>query len=197
METALARAALYNFLATVFGDSPTPDMMRATAEMLPEAESASLEELQCAYTRLLIGPGVGYAPPYASIYLDQSARIKPLLWGQESVAVESLYREAGLEIAPGQPRVPDHLALEFQFMQHLCACEAHAELQGDAAEAAGWRDRQMNFLRDHLITWLPRFAARVTGDLNAHSFYCALTNFALTFVESEMNLSEELLTSRS
>jgi TorA maturation chaperone TorD len=184
METALARASLYNFLAAGFGDLPMPEWVAAVKGMLPEAETAPLDELRRAYTRLLIGPGTGYAPPYASVYLNPPANGKPQLWGPEAVTVESIYREAGLAIAPGQPRVPDHLALEMQFMQHLCAREVDAELRGESEEAAVWRDRQHSFLRDHLWPWLPRFAARAS-EVEAHPTYRALAEFAVAFIRSE------------
>jgi len=185
IETALARASLYNFLAAAFGDPPIPQLLAAWGETLSGVRRAPLDEMSVAYTRLLIGPGPGYAPPYASVYLHPPASGKPLLWGPEAAAVEAVYREAGLEIAPGQPRVPDHLALELQFMQHLCAREADATARGAAAEAAEWRERQRNFLCHHLWPWLPRFVGRVS-DVDAHPVYRALAVFTLAFVQSEM-----------
>lgn len=185
METTLARASLYNFLAAAFGDPPTAEFMTAVAEMMPEVEPAPLDELHRAYTRLFVGPGAGYVPPYASVYLNRPLNGKPQLWGPEATVVEARYREAGREVAPGQPRVPDHLALELQFMQHLCAREAEATVRGDAVEAARWRECQHTFLRDHLWPWLPRFVARLSG-AEAHPVYRALADFMLAFVQSEI-----------
>ena len=186
METTLAHAALYNFLAAAFGDPPTAEFMTALANMLPIAAPASLDELRRVYTRLLVGPGAGYVPPYASVYLHPFANGKPLLWGPEAVAVEAIYRQAGLDIAPGQPRVPDHLAVELQFMQHLCAREADALVRGAAVEANEWRAHRHAFLRDHLWPWLPQFAAHLT-ETEAHSVYRALANLAVSLVQSELD----------
>src|SRR3990170_4516351 len=108
MAAALAYASLYNFLASAFGDPPTPELIAAAANLLPGTPTPPLDELRRAHTRLLVGSGTGYAPPYASIYLHPPGNGKPQLWGPEAIAVEALYREVGLEIAPGQPRVPDH-----------------------------------------------------------------------------------------
>ncbi len=189
IETALARASLYNFLAAAFGDLPTPALITALTAILPETVSASLDELQRAYTRLLIGPGTGYVPPYASVYLDPPLNGKPQLWGRETTRVEALYGEAGLEVVQGQSRVPDHLALELQFMQHLCAREANAERRGEAEEAARWREIQCAFLRDHLSPWLPRFVERLS-QVKAHPIYRALADFAIAFVQSEIASSQ-------
>ncbi len=191
METALARASLYNFLAAAFGDPPTPELMATATRMLPNSAALAFDEARRAYTRLLVGPGAGYVPPYASVYLDPPLNGKPQLWGREATVVDSIYREAGLEVTPGQPRVPDHLALELQFMQHLCARQAEAQASGKLEEAATWRERQHAFLRDHLGSWLPRFAGRVT-ETGTHPFYHALADFAVAFVESEINLPEGL-----
>ncbi len=185
METALARASLYNFLAAAFGDPPTSELIAAWEKTLPGMRLAPLDELRLAYTRLLVGPGPEYAPPYASVHLHPPASGKPLLWGPEATVVEAIYREAGVEIAPGQPRVPDHLALELQFMQHLCAREADATAHSATEEAAEWRERQRAFLCNHLWPWLPRFVVRVS-DVDAHPVYRALAVFTLAFVQSEM-----------
>ncbi|HBY92788.1 MAG: molecular chaperone TorD family protein [Ardenticatenaceae bacterium] len=189
MEITLARASLYNFLAATFGDPPTAELITTVAEMMPDVELSPLGELHRAYTRLFVGPGAGYVPPYASVSLDQPVNGKQQLWGPEATAVEARYREAGLEVAPGQPRVPDHLALELQFMQHLCTREADADMRGDAVEAAQWRERQQTFLRDHLWPWLPRFVARLS-QVEAHPMYRALADFALAFIESEITHPE-------
>jgi len=107
------------------------------------------------------------------------------LWGAEAARVNECYRAAGLEIAPAQPRLPDHLALELQFMQHLCARQADALARGEAEEAMQWQAQQESFLRAHLLTWLPRFAAQVERAA-ALSFYPAILRFALEFLQFEM-----------
>ena len=189
IETILARASLYNFLAAIFGDPPTLEMLASVREMLPEVEPAPLVELHKAYTRLLVGPGAGYAPPYASVYLDLPSKGKPLLWGREAALVESQYQAAGLDIAPGQNRIPDHLAFELQFMQHLCSRQAEALGRGQPDEADEWDNRQRTFLNDHVWPWLPRFAERVT-EAEAHPFYRALVELTVSFIDSEIMLPE-------
>ncbi len=184
METTLARAALYNFLAAVFGELPTPTLLDSARQIVPGLADESLSDLQREYTRLFIGPGEGYVPPCASVHLERQAE-KPLLWGAEAVRVHERYRAAGLEIAPAQPRLPDYLALELQFMQHLCACQAEAWARGEAEEAAQWQAQQESFLREHLMPWLPRFAARVECAA-ARTFYPVLLRFALEFLQSEI-----------
>jgi TorA maturation chaperone TorD len=186
IETALAYASLYNFLAAAFGNPPTAEWLAVFAQVMPEVAPVSLAEWQRAYTQVLVGPGADYVPPYASLYLQPASNGKALLWGPEASLVEAIYGEAGLDIAPGQPRVPDHLALELQFMQHLCAREVDAEARGGTAEALDWRTRRHAFLREHVLTWLPLFAERMSN-AGAQPLYRELTQFTIDCVHSELD----------
>lgn len=216
---ALGRAELYNFLAAVFSEPPaerwvaelataderglgeglaaalalvaTPDEMEALVAWATSGDPARLrDELAQAYTRLLLGPGPGYVPPYGSVYRDGpdgppgTWQGRPTLWGPSTTAVAQAYHEAGLAVAPGGPQVPDHLGLELQFMQHLCACEAAAVGRGESAEADAWRVRQGTFLREHLLPWVPGFCARVDAD-GAHLFYRLIVRLTAAFLEGE------------
>jgi TorA maturation chaperone TorD len=186
MENILARAALYNFFARVFGEPPTPDLLTALQEMFPNLTPVGLETLQQEYTSLLVGPSDHYAPPYASIYLHPSQNDKAYLWGPEASAVEDLYRAAGLEITPGQSRVPDHLALELQFLHHLCACEANSDIHGQPEETIQWRRQQQTFLQERLLPWLPRFVEKLK-QAQPHPFYGAVGEIVLGFLQTELD----------
>ncbi|MDP1624744.1 MAG: molecular chaperone TorD family protein [bacterium] len=190
MEYTLARAALYNFFAAAVGDAPTPALAATAREMSPDLPSIGLDELQLEYTRLLIGPGKHYTPPYASIHLHSPQEGKALLWGTEATVVEDIYRAAGLKIETGQPRVPDHLALELQFMHHLCACEANSATQGQVEEAALWRSQQQTFLRERLLTWLPGFVKKIK-QAQTLPFYGKVGEITLEFLQTELNANTE------
>lgn len=177
MLLALARAHLYGFLAAVFGGPPGAELLAAlrsaaladalrelglTPAALPVGQTAAeltQEELAIVFTRLMVGPGPGYVPPYGSIYLDPPAGSnRPLLWGPSTIAIGELYRAADLELAPGQ--VPDHLGVELAFMQHLCAREAHAATTGNNAVVEQARSLQAAMLCDHLGRWAPHSTGR-------------------------------------
>jgi TorA maturation chaperone TorD len=210
---ALARANLYGFLSTVFSAPPTAEWLaaardRALLEILGElgwtfavdravhCEETVLaqEELAVAFTRLMIGPGKGYVPPYGSIYLDRAGGASPLssgggdgsrrgdrpqLWGPSTIAVEQLYRAAGLELVQGQ--IADHVGVELAFMRYLCACEAHAAAEHDAMAAERWHRWQIVVLHDHLGRWVPAWAATVERAAT-HPFYVAMVRLAVEFL---------------
>ncbi len=126
------------------------------------------EDLNVEYTRLFEGPGNIPAPPYASFYLNGG-----LLMGPETVAVRSTYLE--WNVAPVQlGRIPDdHIALELAFMSHLCKEARAALISGDDTRSQSLLDAQRRFLRDHLLTWLPRLSAAVAS-AEPHRFLAEL-----------------------
>ncbi len=126
------------------------------------------EDLNVEHTRLFEGPGYVPAPPYASFYLNGG-----LLMGPEAVAVRSTYLECN--VAPVEiGRVPDdHIALELAFMSHLCEEARAALISGDDTRSQSLLDAQRRFLRDHLLTWLPRFCAAVAS-AEPHRFFAEL-----------------------
>jgi TorA maturation chaperone TorD len=102
-------------------------------------------------TLFLAGVRGRACPPYASAHLVRT--------GYEGAAVvaavEAAYREAGY--AAVGPDLPDHVAAELDFLGELARREADA-----APEAArALREREISFLRAHLLPWLPRFVARL------------------------------------
>lgn len=189
--TAVARAALYGLLSAVFSAPPSAELLARLAAALPpdllaEAGLGSAnaagnrpadDELAVAFTRLMVGPGKGYVPPYGSVYLDPPATgHRPQLWGPSTMAALEMYRAAGLEPVGGQ--MPDHLAVELKFMQTLCEQEA------SAAAVARWRRLQADFLRDHLGRWAPAWAA-AAGSAAEHPFYRAMARLLVQFLEDE------------
>jgi len=216
---ALARANIYNFLSTVYTEPPsgrlldglrtgvvgqalaavTPDVrVEALAAWVESRERGELQqELAREYTRLFVGPGRGYIPPYESVQVDtpysgQHGNSRPedhrsgrLLCGPSMVAVQHAYAAAGLAIDPDQGEVPDHIGLELQFMHHLCNREAEAWNQGDAGAALEWRTRQRSFLIEHLRTWVPKFCAQVQAITN-QPYYQAMAAVTIAFIESDL-----------
>jgi TorA maturation chaperone TorD len=100
--------------------------------------------------------------------------------------VERWYHRAGLLIAPGHPRVPDHAALELQFMQHLCDRETGALARGAHQTARAWRAIQHAFLRHHLWVWFPQFCQRLQQP-TVHRFYRCLAQLALALLEADLS----------
>lgn len=108
--------------------------------------------LNAEYTRLFEGPGRWQVPPYGSAWASDGR-----LMGPETLAVRSAYLD--WQVVPTEMgRLPDdHISLELAFLAFL------GEQAGtdDAAERARALRAQAAFLREHLLSWLPRFAEEV------------------------------------
>ena len=85
--------------------------------------------------------------PYESIFRDPSG----LLGGSFTDHVKVTYESAGILFGGDT----DHIGHELAFLAALCKAEASA-LETEAQEAAAQYKRlQGDFLREHLLTWLP------------------------------------------
>jgi putative dimethyl sulfoxide reductase chaperone len=175
-DIALARHHTYTLLGRLYADGLTAELLPYAKELLGET----------AVTQYAI-PNTQYDPneaaathhtlfrfnifPYQSIFCDASG----LLGGAESERVRAAYLESGFETAE-----PDHIASELHFLAFLCAAEAEARQDGLMAIAAQCQTRQANFLRDHLLTWLPPFV--IALEQAGQPFYAALATLTLDFV---------------
>ncbi|MDD2582912.1 MAG: molecular chaperone TorD family protein [Desulfuromonadaceae bacterium] len=130
------------------------------------ANQEGLEILQIEYTRLFINatPSV-IAPPYSSVYLDQEGN----LYGPSAVWVRRFYQQNGFELA-GDADIPDHLALELEFIALLID-----EHQEEVAE---------QFLNEHFRRWFPLFRARVLSG-STNKFYSTLLTLVDFFTREE------------
>lgn len=108
-----------------------------------QSEDELLSELQSEYTYLFINaPGQLPAPPYASVYLS-----KDQLCGLRIHEVLEFYRAAGVGVPASFSDLPDHLAVELEFMVYL--------LQNNLLEL------REQFLKEHFLLWVPAFSAKV------------------------------------
>jgi TorA maturation chaperone TorD/Fe-S-cluster-containing hydrogenase component 2 len=123
------------------------------------------EGLEVEYARLFVGPGRPVAHPYESVYREGR------VMGDCTLAVRQSYVTEGL--APQGHSLPDHVAVELEFMAHLARQEAEAWERGDEEEVRACLRRQEAFLGEHLGRWLPRFCQQVLAS-EAHSFYANL-----------------------
>lgn len=116
-------------------------------------------QLSISFAKLFLGPFEILAPPYASFYLEPDQR----LMGQVSNWVAEQYADAGLKPGAGPREVPDHAALEWEFVYFL----THRLLEtGDAQ----WRRRRQEFLTQHLSQWMPAFCEAISA-ASTHVFY--------------------------
>jgi TorA maturation chaperone TorD len=146
-----------------------------------------VEGLNVEYTRLFIGPGRAPAPPYASFYLEGGQ-----LMGEEVIKVRRMY--LGWKMVPLQlGRVPDdHIALEFAFLGHLSTEGYLALVQNDETRFVESLRSSEQFLREHVLTWVPAFCKRIAAATH-HQFFRWLADATQHIVESDAVVVRDLL----
>lgn len=122
------------------------DVVAGFADFINEHTKLDDEEffelVSVEYTRLFVNavPNVP-CPPYESVYREG------MLMGLCTQAVLNGYQEVGLKILDDFHELPDHLAVELEFLYYVSA-------KGDQAA-------HDSFLREHLSTWMPAFGQAV------------------------------------
>lgn len=158
------RAGTYFLFARLFREAPTPELLQEIVQhrVLSNADSQwphQAEAIAVEYARLFAVPGEQAVQPYESVYcdtltIDETTACSPyffpepqrdggltgFLHGSSTIAVREAYRQAGFELDPTAHELPDHLAVELEFMGRLLE-------RGATEEAAA-------FFRDHLGRWV-------------------------------------------
>lgn len=118
----------------------------------PYAETGDFSPLETEYVRLFIaGPGGVPAPLYESCHLGGAGRTM----GQSALAMRDRLAEAGLEISLPSNEPPDHLALELEYLFHLCA-------EGWTKDPA-LANRAARFAGEVMKPWVGRFREALAG----------------------------------
>jgi len=147
-----------------------------------EDRGALVDALNVEATRLFEGPGQPAVPPFASFHLNERQ-----LMGSAAHAVRRTYL-AWNALPRDSGRVPpDHLALELGFMAYLARGAMSAN-----GNARRWLAGSAEFLREHLLTWVPHFTAQV-GTASAHPFFVGLANLMRAVVDTDAAWLEEIV----
>jgi DMSO reductase family type II enzyme chaperone len=199
-----ARLGVYQELARLFAgadrdsweaavEGSWPSRLAKDAKLLPyafEYGSASVdgkvtaEEFQAEYLRLFeVGGGIGGppAPLFGGVY-GGGDRMKKM----EDVV--RFYEYFGLHASAEDPRPPDHLATELEFMKFLTykeASSASVRLQGS------FRRAQLDFSERELGRWLPELSGAVEANKPLPFWKWAVTT-ASAFVAADTTYMRSL-----
>jgi TorA maturation chaperone TorD len=143
-------------------------------------EQSSLDALAIEHARLFIGPFQLVAPPYGSIYLDDAKTVM----GDSTAKVAAFYHNCGLQLAEDFHELPDHFAVELEFMSFLAFKQREAEVSGDSNETARIISLQQEFLGRFLTPWLEPFTAAIINDAEA-PFYQAIARCTAAFIKDD------------
>ena len=144
------------------------EQMRHSLGMLDsffkKMEENSREELErtisVEFTKLFRGVKPLYSPlpPYESVYREEAGRV----FGELTFGVHQEYRRFGFELSHGfSGEPPDHISFELEFMHLLCSREAEAWANEDEDEALRLLQVEKEFLKEHLMEWVPKLCGEV------------------------------------
>lgn len=129
--------------------------------------------LREAYTMLFVSGARGRScPPYESAHTAE-----PEQAGLVSAKLGGEYAAVGLRPADAG-ELPDHVAIELDFLSFLCGKENEAE------EPATWMHRRRAFLDRHFLRWLPRFAHSL-DEIAPDGIYGRAARIALAFARED------------
>ncbi len=140
---------------------------------------SELESLKIDYSKLFVGPYGLLAPPYGSVYLEDTSRVM----GNSTMDVRNNYKEEGLDI--GLKEAPDHIAIELEFMYFFIFKEIEAIRNSDSVSAPSYLKKQKVFLETHLGIWVSEFADNVEANAQTE-FYKNLARLTKSFVTKDL-----------
>jgi TorA maturation chaperone TorD len=144
-----------------------------------------LEELACEYSRLFIGPGK-HISPHESVHHQLDGGDWGKLWGASTVAVQNFVKSAGMTYQDEFKGVPDHIAVEFEFMKQLTIQEKEARDSNNNEQLEYFLSMEKKFLQDHIGTWVPMFCDKVL-EIVEHAFYKEIVLLTQAFIEFELH----------
>ena len=164
---------------------------RLLSVYLKSLEGRDLEkvrlELAVEYAALFLGMRAGLYHPSESAYTTSTHFI---MQEPRSVIV-SIYRNAGVDKVSDFSEPEDHIAMELQFMAHLCGRTVEALQGGNKSEASKLLLAQLDFIDKHLLVWVPKFTEDVIK-ASEIDLYKAVAKITGSFIELDKNAIGEL-----
>lgn len=210
---AEARSQIYQFLSQAYRSPPTRELIEKMTQqpefidsfisflghstyisedlqkyLTSNTPDVLLEDLTQEYNSLFVIPAKGYVRPYESVYVDtwdiDGAECSGLVMGRSTVHVKDIYETAGVELSDTFKDLPDHLAVELEFMSYLA--EKEANLSDSAIEADKFLEFQYNFLNNHLSKWVGTVCNTILNS-TTNPFYAAVATLTVKFINDELD----------
>ncbi len=152
------------------------DARRLGEDYAAEGHDALLHD----YARLFLGPNHIVAKPYGSVWLEGQDTVM----GDSTMAVLKLYEEGGFDMSEEFREVPDHIAVELEFLYLLIYRENEAQRNGQPEEREAKAALRKRLLDEHLGRWIGPFTAAVRAGAQS-KFYRALAELTGRFIGLE------------
>jgi TorA maturation chaperone TorD len=198
-EVASKRSKVYGLLTAVYREEPNPALLRQFKDARFRAALSSLgvdledkffslseeeliEDLAVEYARLFVGPGK-HISPHESVHLKNEEG-GGLLWGEATAKVKKFIESAGFEYKSDYCEIPDHIAVELEFMQGVTERECRAWNQKDNDGVFSCLETEKKFIDEHLVRWVPLFCEEIISYAEL-PFYREMGKLTKRFIEFE------------
>lgn len=153
------------------------DLAARARELKSAFEAESGQDLLVDYAHLFLGPVGLLAVPYESAWLAKA--------GESLVdttrALLDLFADGGFEVDPEFRDLPDHLAVELEFLYTLLFRKAAALRDNDVSATHQLNALRKRLIAGHLDRWLPDFQTAVLEGAQCR-FYRELADLTVLFV---------------
>ena len=162
-----------------------PQLAALAGHLGEDCATEGQEALLLDYTRLFLGPNHIAAKPYGSIWLEGQNTVM----GDSTMAVQKLYEQGGFDMNEDFREVPDHIAVELEFLYLLIYRENEAARKGEPEALRAMAALRKHFLEEHLGRWIGPFTSAVIAGAQC-GFYRRLAELSDRFVKMELKHSQ-------
>ena len=162
-----------------------PQLAALAGQLGEDCAAEGQEALLLDYTRLFLGPNHIAAKPYGSIWLEGQNTVM----GDSTMAVQKLYEQGGFDMNEDFREVPDHIAVELEFLYLLIYRENEAARNGEPEALRAMAALRKHFLEEHLGRWIGPFTSAVIAGAQC-GFYRRLAELSDRFVKMELKHSQ-------
>ncbi|VAW23656.1 hypothetical protein MNBD_BACTEROID01-1714 [hydrothermal vent metagenome] len=162
----------------LYFETVNPDCIDSVQRMQKSTKRYSTQDLLIEYARLFIGPFQVQAPPYSSLYLGDN-----LIMSGQTMWVLDFYRKAGLAFDSKIKDLPDHIAIETEFLYYLIYNEINELKTGNIKSAQKFHVLQVHFINNHYKIWVPIFCEKIL-EKSTNDFFRALATCFEKFVRT-------------
>ena len=157
-----------------------PELADCAKDLGPDFASEGHDGLLLDYARLFLGPNHIIAKPYGSVWLEGANTVM----GESTMDALKFYEEGGFDMSGDFREVPDHVAVELEFLYLLIFRENEARRNADAEALQSKTALRRRFLEAHLGRWIGPFTSAVIAGAQS-SYFRRLATLSNRFVAME------------
>ena len=194
----VARAYVYGFLAKAFS-YPSQQVVQELGEALSsislsmseiDQNAALLQAIEALQQAFKHREGQQLQQEYSQLFtgreqyrLNEGDYEKASATMPQRLAdISAFYLAFGLQMAPGTGERLDFISTEADFLHALLLKRYHAEQQGWAEQADICTKAEVQFLKEHILWWMPKLAQSL---IEHKGFYGVLGALLLAFLQEE------------